>query len=166
MPDAGFPSTSRSWRSRLLPLMVLVAGLAITALAGHFAVRELNRAETARFERLKERVTAATAERFRRVEESLYSARSLVESLPEVPHQRWSAFVSSMAPFLGQGVIGLGYAERVERSRLDELEARVRADGQPDFKAERKGQNPLAYIVTDIEPKELFSRRDATPIGK
>jgi PAS domain S-box-containing protein len=161
MPEAGFPSTRRSWRSRLLPLLVLAAGLAITAVAWHFAERELNRAETARFERLKDRVTAATVERFRLVDESLYGARSLVENLPEVPHQQWSAFVGSMAPFLGPGVIGLGYAQRVERSHLDELEARVRADGQPAFKAERKGQNPLAYIVTDIEPKE----RNAAALG-
>ncbi len=161
MPDAGFPTTRRSWRSRLLPLLVLIVGLAITAVAGHFAVRELQRAENVRFERLRERVTAATLERFRRVEEALYGGRSLVENMPTVSHERWLAFVNSMSPFLGQGVIGLGYAERVERSHLAELEARVRADGMPDFKAERKGQNPLAYIVTQIEP----AARNAAALG-
>ena len=142
----------RPRRSRFLPWLVLMAGLVLT-LAGWQAVRaELQRQDAARFERLKERVLAAVNARFLAAEEALQAARVLVATDGDPAPTLWAAFTESEGKFFDRGVVGLGYAVRVERTQLDALEARVRAAGRPDFRVERTGQGPVAYVVTQIEP--------------
>ncbi|MBI5769731.1 MAG: PAS domain S-box protein [Verrucomicrobia bacterium] len=144
---------TRPRRSRFLPLLVLLGGVAI-AVAGWLLVRlELQAQNSARFERLKERVLVAVKARFLAAEQALHAARPIVESEADLSHAQWAAFVNSLARFFDRGVIGLGYVERVARDRLGELEARMRADGVAGFAAERRGENPFLYIVTHIEPR-------------
>ena len=146
-------STSpRPLRSRLLPFLVLVAGLAVTAALWWWVREEVRRQDAQRFERLKERLLLAFAARFQAPELALYGGRALVESGGELSHPQWARFVASTSPFFDRGVVGLGYVQRVERSRLDELEAKIRATGLPQFTAEREGTNETLYLVTHLEP--------------
>ncbi|MSU72783.1 MAG: hypothetical protein EXS43_10635 [Opitutus sp.] len=66
-----------------------------------------------------------------------------------------------MTPFFDEGVVGLGYVQRVPRAQLDAVEARIRSAGRPEFTAERLGQKPEVFLVTEIEP--LARNRAAPP---
>ncbi|MGH7945185.1 MAG: PAS domain S-box protein, partial [Opitutaceae bacterium] len=87
------------------------------------------------------------------VDQAIHGGRALVESTGELSNEQWARFVDSEWPFFEQGVVGLGYVQRVPREELDALEKRVRASGRPDFNAERMGTNSDALVVTQIEPR-------------
>ena len=162
MSGSARPLPTRAPKSRGLPWLVLVVGLAISV-AGWQAVRvELRRRDAERFERLKERVVLAVNAEFQPAVQALYGGRTLVQAGSDLPPAQWRAFVESAGRFFDRGVVGLGYAERAERTQLDAIEARVRAAGQPEFRAERKGEDPLVYLVTNIEPLA----RNALALGK
>jgi PAS domain S-box-containing protein len=162
MPGPNRQTPPRAPRSRALPWLVLVTGLAISIASWHSVRFELHRQDVARFERLKERALMAINARFQPAAQALYGGRTLVEAGGDLSAARWRAFADSEGRFLDQGVVGLGYMERIERARIDELEVRVRSAGQPDFLVERAGDAPMAYVVTNIEPLA----RNALALGK
>jgi PAS domain S-box-containing protein len=152
MAGPDHPSSFRPMRSRLLPWLVLLAGLAITTLGWLSARRELSQQDEARFERLRERIRAAIDAQFHAAEQALAGGRALFAKTDAVPHAQWADYVSAMGPFLQRGVVGLGYVRRIERAATDALEREVRADGVPDFTIERDGDQPQCYVVTHLEP--------------
>ena len=162
MSGSSRPLSPRALRSRALPCLVLVTGLAISVVSWHLVRIELHRQDMARFDRLKERVLAGINARFQPAAQALYGGRTLVEAGGDLAPAQWRAFAESAGRFLDRGVVGLGYMERIERTRISELEARVRAAGQPDFMIERIGVAPMAYVVTNIEPVA----RNALALGK
>ena len=142
----------RPLKSPATPWIVLFAGLALSVGVGVTTHLELERQDTARFERLKERVLATMEARFRAVDQAIHGGRALVESTGELSRAQWARFVDGVWPFFERGVIGIGYVQRVPRDQLDLLEARVRASGRPDFVAERIGTAPDVLLVSHIEP--------------
>src|SRR5688572_9542514 len=142
----------RSRLSRITPWLVLTAGLIMSVIGWRSVRFVVAQQDAARFSRLKERVIAEIEDRFRTVEEAVVAGRSLLEAVPEPSHRRWANFVTEISPFLDSGVLGLGLVVRVPRSGLASLEARVQADGLPDFVAEREGDQPEAYVVTHLDP--------------
>jgi PAS domain S-box-containing protein len=152
----------RSLASRLLPWVVLVVGVTLSA-AGWQALRDMAREQdAARFGRLRERVVGAIEGRLRSVAEALTAGRELLQSSPQPSQQRWAEFSTAMQPFLDPGVLGLGIVSRVPRAELAQLEARMRADGLTNFAAEHDGTGPEAYVVTHLEPRA----RNARALGK
>jgi PAS domain S-box-containing protein len=151
------PSSHR--RSRALPWLVLTAGMLVSVLVWLATRSELRRQDVARFEQLQERVLAAVKLRFQAAAQALYAGRALIESHSELPAAQWTALVETMSRFFDRGVVGLGIVQRVDRAQLDMLEAQVRATGQPEFQAERRGDAAVAYVVTHIEP--LAANRNA-----
>jgi PAS domain S-box-containing protein len=130
----------------------LIAGC-VLSVAGWISVRnELHRQAGARFERLKERLLGAMDAPFQAAEQALYGGRALIGEEGEVSHARWAEFVNSVSHFFDRGVVGIGYAQRVDRVDLDRLERRIRGDGLPEFTAERKSENAQLYLVTHVEP--------------
>ena len=162
MPGPDRPTPIRSRKSLALPWLVLVAGLSLSSAIWLSVRREVQRQDHARFERLKERVSDAIDARFLSAEQALFSGRALVESTPELSQRQWIRFVDSVWPFFDRGVVGLGYVQRLPRTELDALEARIRAQGRPEFNAERVGNKPEVYLVTHIEP----AARNALALGK
>ena len=161
MADPARTTPSRPRRSRALPWLVLVAGLMLS-LAGWRLVRlEIRHQDEARFERLRERVLVAINERFQAVSEALYGGRSFVDVQSLLSQTEWKTYTQGVSRFLDRGVVGLGFIERVERTRLPELEARVRGGGLPDFKAEQRGAGEWCGIVTHLEPQA----RNASALG-
>jgi PAS domain S-box-containing protein len=156
-------STSpRPSKSRILPWLILVGGLALSVAGWHSVRSELRRQDQARFERAKERVLAAIDARFQSAEQALFGARALIESSGDVPHARWARYAAAEENFFDRGVVGLGYAQRIPRADAEALERRVRGDGLPEFTVERKSEHPELYIVTHIEPLA----RNARVLGK
>lgn len=154
MPGPLRHTPKRQVRSRFLPLLVLALGL-LVSVAGWLMVRlELREQEQTRFERVKERVLAAITARFQTATEAMYGAQSFVAVQSVLTQAEWRTFAQSVARFFDRGVIGLGYVERIERERLPELEARLRADGVADFTVERRGSALWSGVVTHIFPPE------------
>ena len=152
----------RSRLSRITPWLVLTAGVIMSVIGWRSVRFVVAQQDAARFSRLKERVIAEIEDRFRTVEEAIVAGRSLLEVVPEPSHRRWANYVTEISPFLDSGVLGLGLVMRVPKSELEALEARVRADGFPEFAAERDGDNPEAYIVTHLDPVS----RNRAALGK
>jgi PAS domain S-box-containing protein len=139
-------------KSRALPWIMLVAGAILSLTTFGLVLLELHRQDEARFERLKERVMLAIDGRFIPVEQALFGGRVLVPGNGALSHAQWRTFVEGITPFLDRGVVGFGFAERVDRADVPAVEKRVRADGLPDFKAQLKGNNQVVYLVTHMEP--------------
>ncbi len=127
-------------------LLTLLSWLAI-----HHQVQQ---AEAARFERLTERVLHKVADRFDSAHRAVLSGRTLINARGDVSRRDWAAYVKATQPFFHDGVVGLGYVERVTRDEVGALEQRERLDGAPDFTVERAGGNPWVFVVTRIEPAE------------
>ncbi|HVU33600.1 MAG TPA: CHASE domain-containing protein [Opitutaceae bacterium] len=145
-----------------LPWVVLGIGVALSLAAGFFVRRDSVRQEQARFARLRERMLLEIDGRFRPVEQALAGARTLIPAQGVLSSAQWREYSESMAGFLDRGIVGLGWAERVPRAELPQLQARVRAPGVPDFHVETKGAEDPAYIVTAIEPLS----RNQVALGK
>ncbi len=141
-------------RSRFLPWLVLALGLGVTALVFRQFRAQVHGENAARFQRLQERVFEAIDSRFGAAGHALFGARALIGADGTVTTAQWARYVDSVRTFFDQGVVGIGYAQRVPRAELDGVEARMRADGRPDFKAERAGTNPAVLLVTQLEPYE------------
>jgi PAS domain S-box-containing protein len=131
---------------------VLATGVALSV-TGWYSVREaVHRQNSARFERLRDRVVQAIDARFSPVEEALHAGRVLVPDDDELSPQHWRSFADATMPFLDRGIVGIGYVQRLARSDLNALERRMRNAGVSNFTAERKGVEDPVYIVTEIEP--------------
>src|SRR4051812_28860320 len=106
-------TSSRFRKSRALPWLILVGGLALSASSWYSVRAELQRQEEARFERQKERVLAAIDARFQSAEQALFGARALIETSGDVPHARWARYVASEEKYFDRGVVGIGYVQRI-----------------------------------------------------
>jgi PAS domain S-box-containing protein len=145
----------------VLPWLVLAIGLMLSLMGWRAVQIELQRQDEARFERLKERVLVAINARFQAASEALYGGRSFVDVQSTLAQAEWQTYAKSVARFFDRGVVGLGFIERVERTRLPELVARVRAGGLPEFRVEERGTAEWCGVVTHAEPRE----RNASVLG-
>ena len=139
-------------RAQPIAWIVLLVGIAMSAVSWSILRAEAVRQNEARFARLKERALLAIEARFGPVEQALFAGRVLVPSDGALPPAEWREFTDSLLPFLDRAIVGLGYVQRVHRADLAELERRMQQFGVTDFRAERKGAEDPLYIVTHIEP--------------
>ena len=152
------PTPLRRHKPRYLPLIVLVTSLVLTVSSWVLLRTEARAADQARFERLSERLTRGVVGRLEQAEQTLHSARALFEASQNVDRAAWRAFTRNLAPLTQQGLLGVGYVERVPRADLNLFIENVRQDGVPDFAVRTSGDRPELYIVTYIEPQQDNSR--------
>ncbi|BCS35131.1 hypothetical protein TBR22_A43570 [Luteitalea sp. TBR-22] len=126
--------------------------LLLTLSAWRVVADQVHRAEAGLFQQRTERVLTTMQARFASAKQAVYAARALVEASDDATSADWQRFVTGIAPFMNEGVVGLGRVERIARADIAALERRVRSEGQPSFTVERTGQNPFLYVVTRIEP--------------
>ncbi len=143
-----------SRRSALLPWVVFLVTVGL-ALAGWFvARREVEQNSQVRFDRLTERVQSSLRRRFDTAALLLHGAAAFPLSSDLVTASDWSSYLRTISRQLDDGVVGLGYIEKVARSDVSALEARLRADGETNFKVQRDGTGDWMYVVVAIEPRE------------
>jgi PAS domain S-box-containing protein len=151
--EAGNPSATSG--SRLTwPLVVLAAGLALTAVAGWLVHDQSKKTDALRFRRLSERVSSTIATRLESIEQALYGGRGLFVASASVERREWTSYASNMERYFRRGVLGFGYIERVRRPDLPAFLARVRADGAPGFEVHPAGDGDELYVITYVEPRE------------
>ena len=142
----------RQQRSRAFPAIVLIGGLLGTALAWWLVRAEVRSADQARFDRQSERLVTVLRARFNATAQAVYAARALVLTNERVTRPMWAAYVGATGRFFERGVVGLGYALRISRDQIEELEARVRVEGVPNFHVQRVGNFEWLYVVVYCEP--------------
>ncbi|HEY4246662.1 MAG TPA: CHASE domain-containing protein [Lacunisphaera sp.] len=150
-----FSSTPKpiSRHSALLPWVVFVVTFGLTMAAWWLTGREVRRTTQARFERLTERVQGTLRRRFDTAALLLQGAAAFPLASDNVSAADWSVYLRTVSAQLGDGVVGLGYVEKIPRDGIDALEARMRADGETDFKVQRDGTDDMLYVVVAIEPR-------------
>jgi PAS domain S-box-containing protein len=156
------PLTPRTLRTRLLPWMVLGLGLAGSALAWALVRDAAQRAERARFDQQVERISATMKGRFAATAQSLYGGRALFARTPDLPQADWAAYAKETLPFLGDGVVCLVVARRIDREQIDALQTRLRSEGLLRFTVQQNGaasKEPKLYVVTHIEPTAIQNGR-------
>lgn len=142
-----------SRRSALLPWVVFVVTAGLTLAAWWLTEREVRRTTQAQFERLTERVQATLRRRFDTAALLLQGAAAFPLASDHVTAADWSVYLRAMSAQLGDGVVGLGYVERIPRTDIETLEARMHAEGEAFFKVQREGRNDQLYVVVAIEPR-------------
>ncbi len=147
--------------NRVLPVLILLFGCTVSVVGWWLVRDEILRADEARFERLVERTLGMIADRFDSAAEALHGAKMLVRLKPDVSQQEWADYTAAMERYLREGVVGLGYAQRISRSQVPALEARQRAAGLEGFTVEQVSPQDLLYVVTHIAP----TKRNAAALG-
>ncbi len=146
-------TVARRWIA-LLPWLVFFLMAALSLGASWLVIREVRETARARFERLAERVNATLRQRLTTAATLLHGAAALPLASDEVTAAEWADYLRRISPQLDNGVVGLGYIERVHRDRLPELVARIRAQGEPDFAVREEGSKEWLDVVVAIEPRE------------
>ena len=144
-------AATHRWR---LPAVTLGVSLTLTVLAWQGVDRQVRQAEAARFERLGERVAHTVADRVDSAHRAVQSGRALMNARGDVSRRDWATYVKATRPYFHDGIVGLGYVERIRRDEIEALERRERLDDAANFSVERAGENPWAFVVTRIEPAE------------
>ncbi len=141
-------------RSHLVPVVVLLIGCVASVLAWWLVRRETHRVDQGRFIRQTERLERAILARFDTVSDLLHGARALAVASEEVTPQEWSTYFRTLTQQFSNGIVGMGYVERVARGEVDAFEQQIRASGVPAFTVQRTGTREWLYVVTSIEPRE------------
>jgi len=139
----------------LLPGLILVIGVVVSVLAWGVIRHELDREEEDRFQRQSDRLIAGIETRFKSVSDLLYGSLAFAEASESVEPWEWADYYRHITRQFTDGIIGMGYVQRVPRAELGAFEARLRAAGMSDFAVVRGGTGDWAYVVTAIEPREM-----------
>ena len=136
-----------------LPVAVAAGFLLLAAATLEFTRRQWQRTEAARFERLSGRLTREVEERFRSTEQALIGAQTLlVNSALTMDRVQWQIYAESIRPYVGEGLVGLGFIRVVPRAGLADFEQDMRVAGYRDFRLQEAGTADPAWIVAHIAP--------------
>ncbi|SMP68045.1 CHASE domain-containing protein [Noviherbaspirillum suwonense] len=152
------PRTSRlTW---LLPLIVLVLGLAMTIAAWREA-RLVSSQEIQRdFDYQVRRITNLLQQRMATYEQVMRGAQGFMRGSTGVDRGDFAGYVATLR--LAEsfpGIQGIAIAELVPPARLDARVAAVRAEGYPEFKVRPEGERPFYSAIVQIEPANQMNLR-------
>jgi len=150
-----FSPVKEALRRRItwLPWLVFLLLATLSLTAWGLVARGVRQTARARFDRLAERVGGTVRARLTTAAHLLHGAAAFPAASDEVTVTDWSVYLSRAAAQLDNGVVGLGYIERVRRDQVDQLEARIRAQGETGFTVQREGGNTWLDVVVAIEPR-------------
>ncbi len=151
--SAPTPSTLIPLRSWALPALTLVVCLGLTAGLYTVARAGARQSEEARLERLSDRVVTTLRSRFDSARQAIFATRGHLVTGGGMSRTLWAEYSDMTAPSVSDGLVGLGFVERIHRSGIPALEARIRAEGATDFTVERAGTRDELYVVTHIAPE-------------
>ena len=135
-----------------MTLGVAVGAVLLTAIAYSTLKRAAVNADRSRFDRITDQLSAGFSERLRSTARALRTAGVAASASRDLDRDFWINYVNAISLDSADGLVGLGYVSRVNRADIDGHEAYVRANGLPDYLAERAGDHDPLYLVTFIEP--------------
>lgn len=139
---------------RRILLATLVGGVTVAiTLVSFFSTRNAaTTADSTRFQSLTAQLSLGFDERLRSTARALQTGALMAGRAENIDRQMWVDFHEASGLRSESGTVGLGYIGRVERANIDAYEAHVRANGLPDYVAERAGEHDPLYLVSYIEP--------------
>jgi two-component system, sensor histidine kinase and response regulator len=144
------------WRPLGWALVILTAGLALSALGVYVDHQRLDNIARQQFNEAFDRIEASIRTQFNQPLYGLRGAMGVQASLQQtamMPRSHFRAYVASRdLPTEFPGTRGFGYIERVPRSNLSAFEAAEKSDGAPDFKVNTSGNASDLYVIKYIEP--------------
>jgi PAS domain S-box-containing protein len=146
------PPSAKTRASRWMPVVVALLGAAVAVTLWWFVRREVRDSEQKRFDHFAALVGDTIHARFSSAEHALRGASALVQTQSQPTRRMWATYMANIRPVLREGLVGLAYAQRIDRTQIPALEAREQADGFPDFKVEDLARHPVLYVVTHVEP--------------
>jgi len=153
------PASSDNSRLRWLPAAVAAVFLVLAVLTLVVMQTEQHRSESTRFERLSSRLAREVENRFRSTEQVLIGARTLlVNSALTMDRVQWHIYTESVRPYVGEGLVGLGFIQVVPQAELAEFEQDMRTAGYRDFRLQNVGAADPAWIVAHNAPLPVNAR--------
>lgn len=150
-----------------LAMGLLVGGGTLTWLARDRVAQADRATLEQRFDRLSERVVAEFRRRLNLPVYGVRGARGLFVASDQVSRSEFAAYVASRdieTEF--PGVRGFGYVERVERGRLHDFTAAMRAEGAADFTVRSLGaDHPDLYVIKYIFPLPANAAAEGFDLG-
>lgn len=143
--------------------LALFVSLGLTVLAWHVVTSEADTNARTRFAFLESDVKQRIAERLKAYEQVLRSSQGLFRASQSVERDEWRQFV--LAQDVAQtypGIQGIGYAKRFSPAHKAALEARIRAEGFPDFRVWPSGVREEYSSILFLEP---FTGRNLRAFG-
>ena len=146
-----------SW---LLPLVVLLLGLGMTAAAWREA-RQVGRQETRRdFEFQVRRIETLLHQRMATYEQVLRGAQGFMRGRASVDRGDFAGYIATLRLEESfPGIQGIAIAELMPPDRRAARIAAVRADGLPDFALRPDGERPVYSGIVQIEPANRMNLR-------
>lgn len=144
-------------RPGLIPALATFAALwGVTLAWWGFGLGEARSAQDARFARISGRAVDRLRDEFRSAEQALRGLEGLVRATGFQPGAvAWKEQAALVAPYVGPGFEGLGYARRLPLAEVDTFEIRHRAaSGYPAFTVERITERDTLYVVVNYASPE------------
>lgn len=143
--------------------VVLGVSVVMTLLAWDVSSQYLGQEARQRFDKSVQRAKLDIQKRMEGYQEVLRASAGLYNSSDFVTRQEWHVFVKDLKlDMTYPGIQGLGYAEMVPARDKLKFEARIRAEGFPDFDIKPEGvRDPYSAIIY-LEP---FDRRNRRAFG-
>jgi len=155
--EPGAALAGSAWRRRRAALVMTalaqLAGLALTALAMHWTATGIEDEARNRFERHVERLQAEVQRRFNQPVYGLMGARGAYAASGRIDRESLAAYTGARdLPREFPGLLGFGFIERVERTRLDDFLRRAREELGPAFTLHSGGEASDLYVIKYVEP--------------
>jgi len=158
-PDSGPALAPNRWPA----LLLLLAGLAATALATRLAQQDVTASARIEFEFAGHEIAIKVKERLQDHEQILRSGAALFAASEKVTRANWRNFfehlqVDNQLP----GILGLGYARLIPPERLAQHLQEIRQEGFPDYHVWPEGERAVYTAIIYLEP---FTNRNLRAFG-
>ena len=148
------------WRELASSWLALLVALALTVLAWHLMSVDTEQRADNKFHRTVSETQLSILKRASDLEEILQGARGLFAASRLVERDEWKAYVEALRiRERFPGILGIGYAPKVEAGHSDAVISEARASGLPDFKIWPLSQREEAIVALYFEPFSGSSRR-------
>ncbi len=161
-----FSPLQYGWQPFLSALLLLLAGLSLTAYSLHTTRQRLRNEAFLQFSQQFDRLEESIKGRFNQAVHGMRGAIGAHAGMEVMRRANFRAVVLShdlASEF--PGVRGFGYIERVRRADLSRFEAGEKADQAPDFVVRSRGSQPDLYVVKYIEPRANNAAAQGLDLG-
>lgn len=137
------------------PLIVLALSLGLTAAGWQMARRYSEEEARLTFESDAERLEMHIAARMMGYEQIARGGKAFFLASEEVTRDEWRAYVAALRlEEHHPGIQGVGYAEVIPTGGVPAHEARVRAEGHPNYTVHPPGDREIMTAIVYLEPFE------------
>lgn len=144
----------------------LAVGIALTLLLTGWLVQLNAERNKARLNEITDSIQRELLESFSLATYGLGGANGVFVASKSVEYQEFKNYVASRDLKIEfPSVLGFGYIQRVERSRIEEFVNEVREDGQPDFQVHPEGKSSDLFVIKYIFPEDVNSQAIGFDIG-